>query len=96
MTTLALTNLPLADSWDMHGGWGWGWMAPMMFGMVLFWGAIILGFVWLVRGGFTARQERSEETALTIIDRRFAEGALSLDDYQQRRSVLTGRGGAAP
>ena len=75
MTTLALTNLPLAGSWDMHGGWGWGWMLPMMLGMALFWSAIILGFVWLVRDGFAGRHERHAETALTILDRRFAESA---------------------
>ena len=62
----------------------------MMIGMALFWGAIILGLVWLVRDGPRRRQAGPEETALTILDRRFAEGALSLEDYHQRRSVLTG------
>jgi hypothetical protein len=28
-----------------------------------------------------------------ILDRRFAEGALSGDDYHQRKNVLTGPGG---
>jgi len=90
MTTIALTNLPLADSWNMHGGWGWGWMVPMMLGMALFWGAIILGIVWLIRDGVQRREPGPEETALTILDRRFAEGALSPDDYHQRRNVLAG------
>jgi hypothetical protein len=35
-------------------------------------------------------------TALAILDCRFAEGALSLDDYHQRRDILTGDGNAAP
>jgi uncharacterized membrane protein len=103
MTTLALNNLPLADSWNMHGGWGWAWMAPMMLMMLLFWGAIIFGIVWLVRESVQRRQPGPEETALTILDRRFAEGTLSPDDYHQRRNVLTGaklpdpdRGGNAP
>ena len=60
MTTLALTNLPLADSWSMHGGWGWAWMVPMMLGMVLFWGAIIFGSFWLIRDGVQRRQPASE------------------------------------
>jgi putative membrane protein len=90
MTTLALTTLPLADSWDMHDGWGGAWMVPMMLGMALFWGAIILGVVWLIRNGVEPRPRQAGETALTILDRRFAEGALSLDDYHQRRNVLTG------
>ena len=90
MTTLALIGLPLADTWNMHGGWGWTWMVPMMLGMVLFWGAIIFGFVWLIRDGVQRPQLAPEETALTILDRRFAQGAISLDDYRQRRDVLTG------
>ena len=89
MTTFAFTDLPLADSWNMHGGSGWAWMAPMMIGMALFWGAIILGFVWLIRDGVDHRQARRQETALTILDRRFAEGTLSHADYQQRKNVLT-------
>jgi uncharacterized membrane protein len=96
MTTLALTNLPLADSWDMHDGWSWAWTVPMMLGMVLFWGAIIFGIVWLIRDGVERRQQPPTETALTVLDRRFAEGALSLDDYHQRRSVLTGAAARRP
>jgi uncharacterized membrane protein len=92
MTILALTNLPLGDSSSMHGGWGWAWMGPMMLGMVLFWGAIIFGIVWLVRESVQRREPGPQETALTVLDRRFAEGALSPDDYHQRRSVLTGAG----
>jgi uncharacterized membrane protein len=61
----------------------------MMIGMGLFWVAIILGFIWLVRDRTDLRQRPSEETALTILDRRFAEGAVSLDDYHERRTVLT-------
>ena len=103
MTTLALTNLPLADSWNMHGGWGSAWMVPMMLMMLLFWGAIIFGIFWLVRDGGQRRQTGPEETALTILDRRFAEGILSPDDDHQRRNVLTGanvpdpdKGGRSP
>ena len=63
----------------------------MMIGMGLFWLAIILGVVWLVRDSAERRQhDAPSENALTILDRRFAEGALSLDDYQQRRDVLEG------
>ena len=93
MTTLALINLPLADTWNMHGGWGW--MMPMMLGMALVWGAIILGFVWLVRDGSARQPEQQDETALTILDRRFAEGAFSPGEYHQRRNMLTGAGKAA-
>jgi hypothetical protein len=68
----------------------------MMLGMALFWGAIILGLVWLIRDGHSRRQPDPEETALAILDRRLAEGALSLDDYHQFRSVLTGAAAPRP
>ena len=44
----------------------------------------------MIRDGFDHRQHQPEATALAILDRRFAEGALSLDEYRQRRDVLTG------
>lgn len=67
----------------------------MMIGMGLFWLAIILGVVWLARDSRERRQyDAPSENALTILDRRLAEGAVSLDEYKQRRDVLTGA--AAP
>jgi uncharacterized membrane protein len=63
----------------------------MMIGMGLFWLAIILGVVWLVRDGVERRQpEQPTENVLTTLDRRFAEGAISFEEYKQRRDVLTG------
>jgi putative membrane protein len=87
----------VADTW-MHGGLGWGWMALMMVVMVLFWGAVIVGIVWLIRGAASGPwlRERSvsKETPAEILDRRFAEGEISEEDYRARREVLAGRGGA--
>jgi uncharacterized membrane protein len=63
--------------------------------MGLFWLAIILGVVWLVRDGVEHRRpEPPRENAVSVLDRRLAEGAITLDEYKQRRDVLTGA--AAP
>ena len=62
----------------------------MMIGMGLFWIAVAVGIVWLVRDSDRRSQQPSRETALAILDRRFAEGAVSPDEYRQRRDVLTG------
>ena len=85
-------TIPLADTW-MHGGWGWGWMTLMMVVMLLFWGAVILGIFWLIRG--TARGGSppgetpvNKESPVEILERRFAEGAITADDYRARREVL--------
>ena len=68
----------------------------MMIGMGLFWLALIVGVAWLIRDGFDHRQQQPEETALAILDRRFAEGAVSLDEYRQRRDVLAGAAALRP
>jgi uncharacterized membrane protein len=62
----------------------------MMIGMGLFWVVVVVGIIWLAHDGASLRRLPPEETALTILDRRFAEGDLSLDDYRSRREVLTG------
>ena len=77
----------------MNGGWGWGWMTLMMVPMVLFWGAVIFGLLWVVRGNVrgdsTPREAPvNKESALDILDRRFAEGTIEPEDYQARRAVL--------
>ena len=87
-------TIPLGDTW-MHGGWGWGWMSLMMVMMVLFWGAVIFGIFWVIRSaaqGSAAPGERfvSRESPLDILERRFAEGAISEEDYRARRQVLVG------
>jgi len=96
--------IPLGDTWGMHGDLGAGWMIGMMAIMVLFWGGIILGFVWLVRGTIDGRPGRlthpppdrpdGRETPTELLDRRFAEGTISLEDYQARRRVLAANGAA--
>jgi putative membrane protein len=88
--------VPLADTWDMHGDFSGGWMIVMMIAMVLVWAAIIFGIVWLVRGatggGWRWGGER-KETPSEILERRFAEGSISVEDYHERREVIA-RGGS--
>ncbi|HEU5277697.1 MAG TPA: hypothetical protein VFU26_02210 [Gaiellaceae bacterium] len=81
--------IPLADTWGMHGDVGWGWMIGMMALMVLFWGGLIVGIVWLIRGTVDGRPGKRKETPLEVLEHRFAEGAISVDDYYARRDVLT-------
>ena len=82
----------LLSTWDMNGHMGGGWWVMMMILMVLFWGAVIVGIVWLVRSRSSDRgRGERRETPLEILDRRFAEGAISADEYHERRKVMTGR-----
>ena len=85
--------IPLADTWTMHGNVGWGWMTLMMVLMVLFWGAVIFGVVWLVRASFDRRPARRTESPTEVLERRFAEGAISVEEYRARRDVLANSDG---
>lgn len=90
MTQLGLlaSLLPLADAWGMHDGdVGTGWMIVMMLGMALFWGGIVIAAVWLLR---EAIGHSRVNDPLAILDRRFAEGKLSLEEYEERKKSLGG------
>ena len=79
----------LIADYDGHMDWDGGWWIAMAIGMVLFWGLVILGIVWLVRELSGARA-RSETDAVAILERRLAEGTISPEEYRERRAILTG------
>jgi putative membrane protein len=74
---------PMTSLLAFAGGW---WILPWP----LFWLLLIVGIVLLVRG----RSEHSpwpgggRETGIDVLERRFAEGELTLEQYRERRSVL--------
>ena len=74
----------------MHvGGW---WFLGMHVFWWLFWVVIVIGVASL----FTPvwRQEARRDTPLDVIQRRYAAGEISSEEYEQRRTVLlrdTGR-----
>jgi putative membrane protein len=74
----------------MHDDVGTGWMIVMMVLTPLVWAAVILGIAWLARGGGGGWREPRKETPTEILNRRFAEGAISAEDYQERLKVLKG------
>lgn len=80
--------IPLADSWGMHGDVSGWWMIVMMPVMLLFWVGVVLGIVWIARGGLDSRRVERWETPGEILERRFAEGAISAEEYHERREVL--------
>ena len=64
-----------------------GWWIP--FGP-LFWLLVIVGIFLLVRGrsGDPPWTRVGQQTGIDVLERRFAEGELSLEQYRERRSVL--------
>jgi uncharacterized membrane protein len=79
MILTALSNPLMAFA----GGW---WILPGP----LFWLLLIIGIVLLVRGrsGRPPSTGGGRETGIDVLERRFAEGELSLEHYRERRSVL--------
>jgi putative membrane protein len=79
-----VTTLPIAE----HDYWGPG---PWILLVPLVWIAVIATIVWLLRGRRGWGPHRGGPSALEILDRRFAEGELSAQEYRDRRQVLADR-----
>lgn len=66
----------------MMYGLGWfGWIL-----MILFWIAIVLLIIWIIQQ-FTKHKE-DKESALDILERRFAKGEISKKEYLERKKTL--------
>jgi putative membrane protein len=72
--------------------WGWrdGSWVGLLF-MLLFWLGVIALVVWAVRQGGTPSAITPSSKALDILEERFARGEIDLEEFQTRRSALTGK-----
>ena len=91
MSALALAPLVADDFGDHMGD---GWWAVMMIGMLLFWALVALAVVWAVRSlaghSWGGSGGGGGSTALELLDRRLADGSISVEEYEQRRRLLLG------
>ncbi|MCL4544879.1 MAG: hypothetical protein M1118_09845 [Chloroflexi bacterium] len=77
--------------------WGWGWMGAampiMLLTMLLFWLAVILGIVALVRWAvdLPSRRTPDRRDALDIARERYAKGEITREAYEHLRDALTER-----
>jgi putative membrane protein len=87
--------LLIADSgFDNHmGDWGAGWWVLMAVMMVLFWGLVIVGAVWLIRALMSERHGHGDRSPLEVLDRRLASGEITPEDYRQRREAIQSKEG---
>jgi putative membrane protein len=71
--------------------WHQGWGGPWLLLGPLFWGLVIFGIVWAVcrsrrrrrRSGFARHG-----SGIQLLERRYAQGELSADEFRERRAVL--------
>jgi putative membrane protein len=81
--------------WQMHDGWGW-WVVFGWLWMAVFWGLIL----WAVYAVVTRLERtspdqtpRADETPLAILERRYARGALTTEQFEAMRARLTSGSG---
>jgi putative membrane protein len=92
ISTLALL---IAQVDDDHMDWDGGWWVLMALGMIVFWGLVIFGIVWLVRELAGHRGHHGHgpgpraDDPLAILDRRLADGSIAPEEYRERRAALT-------
>ena len=64
-----------------------GWLGPIL--MVVFWVAVIVGVVLLIRWLVIAsKPSRAEDSALEILKRRYAMGEISKEEYEEKKRDL--------
>jgi putative membrane protein len=88
----AAQTIPMADTWGMHGSGGW-WILGVVV-MMLFMGAMM----WMMMRGMggpsshppstPSKAPGAEESPLEILERRFAQGEISIEEYRARREIL--------
>ena len=73
--------------WDYGMGWFWTII------MVVFWIAVIVGIIFLIRWlvistGTGSRAARSEESALEILKKRYARGEIDKKEFEEKKKDL--------
>lgn len=73
------------------GAWCGGWPMGGVFMMVLFWGAIIVGGIFLLRRlmhGGRCCSGASADAALETLRMRYAKGEISKEEFEQMKKDL--------
>ena len=70
---------------DFGMGFGGGWIF-----MILFWGLIVSGVVYLVKmlSGGSSKEEKRSESAQEVLEKRFARGEMSKEEFEEAMEVL--------
>src|SRR5512146_2040538 len=74
----------------MHGGWAW-WGMGLGF---LFWIVLAAALVLIIRAAVSPRADQgaggaAPETPLDVLQKRYARGDISREEYEQKRRDLT-------
>ncbi len=75
----------------MGWGYGMGWFGMILMG--LFWIAIIVGIIFLIRwlfvsAGTKSYRPDSEDSPLEILKKRYAGGEINKEEFEQKKKDL--------
>jgi len=75
----------------MGWGYGTGWFGMIL--MAAFWIAVIVGIVFLIRWLVVStrtgeRRAASEDSALEILKRRYAQGEINKEEFEEKKRDL--------
>jgi putative membrane protein len=95
MVGMCLMDIP--DALAQWGGHGWGcgpWMMggswwPVM--MLVFWAVVIVAIILLIRwllASSSRGAHRGEESALEILQKRYARGEIDKQEFEEKRKDL--------
>jgi putative membrane protein len=66
------------------GGWGLGWIF-----MIIFWGLVIVGVIFIVRYLIGATKgANGKESALDILKKRYARGEIDKEEFEQKKKDI--------
>lgn len=68
--------------WNAMGFFGWTMM-------ILLWTAVLVMIIWGIRSLGTKRSP-IQQTALELLERRFAAGEIDREDFEERKRLLVG------
>ncbi len=87
-----MEDLLIQGGWRDYGmgpGMMWGWWGIGWIFMIIFWGLLIVGLIFLIRYLIGApKTGKSEESALDILKKRYARGEINKEEFEQKKRDL--------
>jgi putative membrane protein len=72
---------------------GWGWWGMGWIFMIIFWGLVIVGLVFLIKwlAGLSRSRapfDKPHDSALEILKQRYAKGEINKDEFEEKKRDL--------